>query len=59
MIDFHSHILPGMLVKDGDDWRRIVGTQEEGRHRLLHIRTVKTDAKDLQEILSGHADAQS
>ena len=46
-IRWRSHILPGMYVKDGDDLRKIVGTQEEGRHWRLHIRTVKTDAKDL------------
>ena len=51
-IRWRSHIEPGMLIKDGEDWRRIVGTQEEGRRHRLHIRTVKTDAKDLQEILS-------
>lgn len=57
-IRWRSHIEPGMLIKDGDDWRRIIGTQEEGRHHRLHIRTVKTDAKDLQAILSGHAENQ-
>ena len=55
-IRWRSHILPGMLLKDGDDWLRIVGTQEEGRHHRLHIRAVKTDAKDLNSIL---ADSQN
>jgi len=51
-IRWRRHILPGMYIKDGEDWRKIVGTQEEGRRRLLHIRTIKTDAKDL----SGNAE---
>ena len=49
-IRWRSHILPGMYVKDGDELRRIVGTQEEGRHHRLHIRTIKSDAKDLEQI---------
>lgn len=49
-IRWRSHIEPGMLVKDGSDIRRIVGTQEEGRRWRLHIRTVKTDAKDLNTL---------
>ena len=53
-VRWRSHILPGMYIKDGDDLRKIVGTQEEGRHWRLHIRTVKTDAKDL----SGNVDTE-
>ena len=49
-IRWRSQIEPGMLVKDGDDVRRIVSTQEEGRRWRLHIRTVKTDAKDLNTL---------
>ena len=40
-IRWRSHIEPGMLIKDGDDW-------------LVSNLSSKTDAKDLQEIL-GHA----
>ena len=46
-IRWRSNIEPGMYVIDNGDVRRIVGTQEEGRHWRLHLRTVKTDAKDL------------
>lgn len=56
-IRWRSHIEPGMVVKDGEDYRKIVGTQEEGRHWRLHIRTVKTDAKDLNNLI-GNADSQ-
>ena len=49
-IRWRSLILPGMVIKDGDDYRRVTATQEEGRHRLLHIVTVKTDAKDIENM---------
>lgn len=49
-IRWRSEIVPGMVVKDGEDYRKVVATQEEGRRRLLHIRTVKTDAKDIEKM---------